>query len=1553
MSSYGDEASRWNLRHVRRIAELLEPVASPSYANRFSPEKSLGGMDQCLHIPGKADSAYSSFSGGSNIPECPIPPCYNEQESLPSEQLPYMDSGYVRGIYNPSAINSDIRQLYEDKTAEMSRHNLDNTGHGMRFGSIPTHGMVCQSSTPPAIRLPPPLPHLPSPQAQVDSYQITRKVEQSHPTICFDYSVQAEHCPNPELPFDSPVSCYEDCWLSRCKTESPITEEEDLWYAANQNTTKEINSAITTKPCLTFQEYLNSGSLDKTQKILCAQHLVHTYKSPEEMNSKSSPSLHASHNAVNDTQENKQYFYACSVHKPPFTETDLPNSLAGPSTAEGQRHGALHSFETDSHSGLDQDRCESCLSLKYADSFLPNEAVLGIINSYEVKQCWFGSEGETSRDVWQPLLKQKTRMQKLPSCGLDGGDTLHCEVYDTADTVSYYKHDEDSASRALNGFRKAKQNDNHSSPDLLTNSRQEEMLKPVQFPKQPFPKKAESQSQDNPTSMKINRKTTPLLYYLSGGKNSNVVSLKNQVQEQEDFPVQSPRGHHLVSAEPIEIPRDKNNSVDDTASTNEGLILGSPASSVDEKFKNDYREKLKVAQRKVLRETSFKRKDLQMSLPIRLKQKPSSRPSIQHLRSLSLSSTNEDSIPPPKPLETITKEEESKRPLTIRIGGRKRATKEQKKISYSEPEKLNQLDDQRDQSIAWRNKNARSRSDEINEQDTRMVISKTLENQGRAVSKAELKQIQHNALLEYMERKIGQRPVTAQSSTQQKPPLQRKPSNSKKFSEDNRKLQNIDGFCQFPAPGTGRILEPPSFPSTLTPTAAATNIPVPTSSVSEMANAKVQLSVKEAAVSEGSCGSKHASTKSLLHSVASASSKGRGRLKPTPSPVQDIYRSAAFPALSTQDHENYLTHPSSPQKEEQEMGPSDKKPQDSFATVKPSTYTAGRRGKSMEETGISEVVRLSPLSQSTDQLHHLKSWHISSGLETCKNSQGTNHQNILQNCESASGHLSRQLCTEGVAGLNATVQALEQPRGIPKLKSTFVNRSSLSLCHGVPLSTDRLQPPVIPLESLHASPASPAETDNDVFQGSFASGSETVSNLPAFYRQRESSIPDRKTPEPALAAPLLRISTEEKQIREELNSSIPVPEKEECNLGSRNGNSGENSSENSHCLEIAPDLPAFYPKERSNKDSQSKKEIRKTSQVFSTSERTQRQPLEANDTTHHLENRTHNCTALMDNQGENNSSQPLANANALQNEHRNEFPVEDTDLSIAQSKSREDQRREELAIEIMAKDKSLVDILMPHPKTALDLMEGLFPMSISGSDRSCRRKGRIQENKQSSNDGSTDSSLGTENYLGQRTVDGTFHINQVLRKNKETLDDPDITSKKKELISSIQQKLQSLWNEKELIQSEAKEHSVHGQELESMVQGLCKPNEYERYMMFIGDLEKVVSLLLCLSSRLARIQNAMEKIDENTDAEEKQSLNERHRLLSRQREDAKDLKENLDRRERVVSGILSKYMTESQLQDYRHFVQAKTSLLIEQKHLDEQIKFLEEQVERLEKSILT
>lgn len=100
-----------------------------------------------------------------------------------------------------------------------------------------------------------------------------------------------------------------------------------------------------------------------------------------------------------------------------------------------------------------------------------------------------------------------------------------------------------------------------------------------------------------------------------------------------------------------------------------------------------------------------------------------------------------------------------------------------------------------------------------------------------------------------------------------------------------------------------------------------------------------------------------------------------------------------------------------------------------------------------------------------------------------------------------------------------------------------------------------------------------------------------------------------------------------------------------------------------------------------------------------------------------------------------------------------------------------------------------------------------------------------------------------------------------------------------ELASRLRRKLRALREERELLLAEARECAARGAELAAALRHLCKPNEFERYETFIGDLEKVVSLLLCLSSRLARVQNAMRRINGNTDAEERVSGKRAGRLV--------------------------------------------------------------------------
>ena len=64
-----------------------------------------------------------------------------------------------------------------------------------------------------------------------------------------------------------------------------------------------------------------------------------------------------------------------------------------------------------------------------------------------------------------------------------------------------------------------------------------------------------------------------------------------------------------------------------------------------------------------------------------------------------------------------------------------------------------------------------------------------------------------------------------------------------------------------------------------------------------------------------------------------------------------------------------------------------------------------------------------------------------------------------------------------------------------------------------------------------------------------------------------------------------------------------------------------------------------------------------------------------------------------------------------------------------------------------------------------------------------------------------------------------------------------------------------------------------------MVVSVCKPNEVDKFRMFIGDLDKVVSLLLSLSSRLLRVETTLDTLDPETEHHERVRRNRRLGVL--------------------------------------------------------------------------
>ncbi|XP_074849873.1 protein Shroom3 isoform X2 [Carettochelys insculpta] len=308
-----------------------------------------------------------------------------------------------------------------------------------------------------------------------------------------------------------------------------------------------------------------------------------------------------------------------------------------------------------------------------------------------------------------------------------------------------------------------------------------------------------------------------------------------------------------------------------------------------------------------------------------------------------------------------------------------------------------------------------------------------------------------------------------------------------------------------------------------------------------------------------------------------------------------------------------------------------------------------------------------------------------------------------------------------------------------------------------------------------------------------------------------------------------------------------------------------------------------------------------------------------------------------------------------------------TAIQVKKKKTPEEIKSEALAKEIVQRDKSLADILDPDSKmkTTMDLMEGIFPSGTSLlKENNMKRK--MMQKKASMEAPEDDRDRREEKEAAVTLVTCSAYYNmstskaELLNKIKDLPRDVDveeeqldINEKKAELIESLSHKLETLKEAKQSLLTDIKLNSALGEEVEVLISELCKPNEFDKYKMFIGDLDKVVNLLLSLSGRLARVENILSSLGEDMNTEERSSLNEKRKLLAGQHEDARELKENLDRRERVVLDILCNYLSEEQLQDYQHFVKMKSALLIEQRELDDKIKLGQEQLKCLTESLPT
>ncbi|XP_074457313.1 protein Shroom4 isoform X5 [Larus michahellis] len=181
--------------------------------------------------------------------------------------------------------------------------------------------------------------------------------------------------------------------------------------------------------------------------------------------------------------------------------------------------------------------------------------------------------------------------------------------------------------------------------------------------------------------------------------------------------------------------------------------------------------------------------------------------------------------------------------------------------------------------------------------------------------------------------------------------------------------------------------------------------------------------------------------------------------------------------------------------------------------------------------------------------------------------------------------------------------------------------------------------------------------------------------------------------------------------------------------------------------------------------------------------------------------------------------------------------------------------------------------------------------------------------------------------------------------------DRELMEKKLQLIESLSRKLAVLREAQRGLQEDISANGALGEDVAARLQALCTPGEFDKYRLFVGDLDKVVNLLLSLSGRLARVETALDSLGPHAPAEDKVALREKQRLLAAQLEDAKELKEHVGRREEAVGAMVARYLPAEHLQDYQHFVKMKSALIAEQRELEEKIKLGQEQLRCLRESL--
>ncbi|XP_008296452.1 protein Shroom3 isoform X2 [Stegastes partitus] len=1609
--------------HFERMSNVdLHPLSLP--VSRLSPAKSNSSIvDQLAHHQhGKGDSAYSSFSGGSTAPDYPSHFLTDDLQS--SSFSHYADLKYVKSIYNPTqVVQSDSKtmdQLYRSVEAISQQYRNNNNiivNHHNHNGDESFHpnnktltkhevplGTPSQSAYPPARA--PPVP------ARLDSFIATKNLENSrvhhHSTEFQPQQPQQQPRPHNRLqPQPHGLNASKSETANSDTGSSNINSDPvySVWRSPQQQQAQQPPSyrphlqphdqarvplnpeylfITDNKAALEQQKSTNilsrspprgtshpehltpkqpsgsgGGNEDHFNKPISSSHFESQRKRAHSAHdwlgsepTRAASPWNAGQSFVSSSIQHKgQFYFVTGMCKQPESGMRTHSlSVCGSET------GSEISTVLETHQFREKERSHSTMDNLFRPLQRSSCSSSGTISDER--------EVFTSVSQGKDLISQSQDQENhRPALIL----TQSSRSFDTLEETDMMQSRDIGRHTANNPIFYCGPDRNCPPPHSTSQMKEANSLisneQPNQHKREEQAKRGKRQPLGDVASERINKETTPLLYHLTGASRAVL-----QPKKDPDFSIKSKEAVlNKTSQGDVAVNDNERPLQGDISKSNKGEVTSVACNTLDDSFKKYYKEKLKDAQSKVLRETSFKRRDLQLSWPHRVRQKPELRPTAIHSFSSSQDSeTSTDTLTPSVASEETEKgsikeevgenqkemEEEpvkeNERPTNVaqpqvaRIGGRKRLTPEQKKMCYSEPDKLNQLGGTPSHS-SCRSFGSESENpfaveyemeEHVQQGEQGLVAArrKMFETRGRALStssssKTNLKQLRHKALVDYMERKTGQKVAEPQQATSQLPlpPRQRHSLGEKPFDWGPRPLSgNHEGKTtkkKLHRPhSAGRILDSSTSSIRYAQFFSAQ------SCSGQYAGQQNQSRWRE---SQGPSQGKSASVESLLDQrepQQEPPSFFRNRSTSTPHVLEaHDFEEDPLP-VNTMETSSSLKNVA-----EQSLVKPAPEGQQRVRVVAP-------RGKSMEELGASKL-KLSALSKSSEQLDQL--WRHSTGPGGSDREQSVAYFAEVREAQGQERWRKKQYVSEEtgkepevLGQKNTQEQTQNQTQKKPLLKQSSEPGEDATV--GMRNSSRSTSPTCCSSTRARIYSAPPA-SHNPVTDDSIRPPSEASSNPPSpkgpeiSEREIKSTLPTPiQTKLPCENRPSTsRVRTSPSVTGSEREQSVDKPSNE-AQLPDLNHEVSLSCG-----VTTDPSLWILPPEEEIKDEGQTSPLI---DSVFD-------EPTSSVPPKQTSETSVSPCTSVSEadisQQVEEEKDPDMEDEKVGENQEMEERGTPEGETE-SQEKSVERPQWEELVEAVVRVDQSLTRVLYPlaNRKTALMLMEQLLSEDTLLMEEHYKKK---QEQK-----GAAESA---ETVEGAEPSPCPPASESQKPQCTDVQSKADIIEKKRLLVSYIEERQRSLEETRGALQTEVEENAGCGEALEVLVRERCLPVELERYNLFIGDLERVVSLLLCLSARLARVQNALSTVDQHTDAEEKQSLDSRHRLLCKQREDAKDLKDNLDRRENLVSTFLSRQLSAEQLQDYRRFVQTKASLLIRQKDLEEKQRLGEEQLEALSNSL--